>query len=169
MESVADVENLCFSTEDKLFYATQTTLSLDDVGEIAAALKQKYPQVETLASSSICYATTNRQMALRSVTDRVDLVLVVGDPTSSNSNRLCEVALKRGVPAHLINGVKEIIPEWFLGVSTLALTAGASTPEALVQSCIQRLMEMGVAEVEEVVFTEENVVFQLPKSLTTVA
>jgi 4-hydroxy-3-methylbut-2-enyl diphosphate reductase len=168
VESVADVENLSFSKEEKLFYATQTTLSLDDVGEIAAALMQKYPQVETLASSSICYATTNRQMALRSVTDWVDLVLVVGDSTSSNSNRLCEVALKRGVAAHLINGVDEMIPEWFQGVSTLALTAGASTPEAVVQSCIQRLMEMGVSEVEEVVFTEENVVFQLPKSLLEV-
>ncbi len=165
VESVADVEGLCFSQDDKLFYATQTTLSLDDVGEIAAALMQKYPKIETLASSSICYATTNRQMALRSVTDVVDLVLVVGDPTSSNSNRLCEVAVRRGVPAHLINGVSEIIPEWFHGVSTLALTAGASTPEALVQSCIQRLMEIGVSEVEEVVFTEENVIFQLPKSL----
>lgn len=165
IESVEDVAKLSFSLQDKLFYATQTTLSLDDVGEIAAALCEKYPQVETLASSSICYATTNRQMALRSITGCVDLVLVVGDPMSSNSNRLCEVALKRDVPAYLINSVADIHPQWFLNVSALALTAGASTPELLVQECIEHLKTLGVSEIEEVVFTEEDVVFQLPKAL----
>ncbi len=167
VESVADVDKLAFSPEDKLFYITQTTLSLDDVREITEALISKYPHIETLPSSSICYATTNRQMALREITDQTDLVLVVGDPQSSNSNRLREVASTRGVPSYLINNEKEIQTEWLKGVKTIGLTAGASTPESIVQLCIQKLIALGVTEVEDIVYTQEDVVFQLPKPIVS--
>lgn len=163
VESKDDVEALSFSADEKLFYITQTTLSLDDVKDITEALIEKYPHVETLPSSSICYATTNRQMALREITEETDLVLVVGDPLSSNSNRLREVAHNRGVKSFLINNESEIDPKWLENVSVIGLTAGASTPETIVQRCIERLMELGVEEVEDVVYTQEDVVFQLPK------
>lgn len=165
VESPQDVEALTFSQSEKLFYITQTTLSLDDVREITEALQAKYPHIETLPSSSICYATTNRQMALREITDLTDLVLVVGDPKSSNSNRLCEVAFRRGVDSYLINDENEIQSEWMIGKTTIGLTAGASTPEEIVQKCIQRLIEFGVNEVEDIVYTHEDVVFQLPKPI----
>lgn len=165
VESPEDVESLSFAQDEKLFYITQTTLSLDDVKEITQALIAKYPKIETLPSSSICYATTNRQMALREITDATDLVLVVGDPQSSNSNRLRELAEKRGIPSYLINDESEINVAWFQTVKTVGLTAGASTPEGIVQKCIKRLMEMGVKQVEDVVFTNEDVVFQLPKQV----
>jgi 4-hydroxy-3-methylbut-2-enyl diphosphate reductase len=165
IESVEDVEKLTFPVEQRLFYTTQTTLSLDDVKDITDALKTKYPLIETLPSSSICYATTNRQLALREITSNVDLVLVVGDPTSSNSNRLCEVAKKRGVPAHLINSPEEIEPNWLENVSSIGLTAGASTPESVVQKCISHLRTLGVTETEEIEYTEENVFFELPKQV----
>jgi 4-hydroxy-3-methylbut-2-enyl diphosphate reductase len=167
IESVEDVEGLRFSEEEKLFYITQTTLSLDDVKEITEALVAKYPRIETLPSSSICYATTNRQLALREITDETDLVLVVGDPQSSNSNRLRELAEKRGVPSYLINNEEEIDPAWLNGVQTIGLTAGASTPELRVQHCIEKLIKLGVTSVEDVVYTVEDVVFQLPKPVLT--
>lgn len=165
VESVDDVMTLPFAADEKLFYITQTTLSLDDVKEITDSLIQRYPNIQTLPSSSICYATTNRQMALREITDLTDLVLVVGDPQSSNSNRLRELAARRGVPAYLINNQNEIQPQWLKKVAVVGLTAGASTPETIVQGCIQRLIELGVKEVEDVVFTQEDVVFQLPKPI----
>lgn len=165
VESKEDVADLPFSQEDKLFYITQTTLSLDDVKEITDALMAKYPQIETLPSSSICYATTNRQMALREITDETDLVLVVGDPQSSNSNRLREVASKRGIPSFLINNENEIEAAWVEKATTIGLTAGASTPEVIVQKCIAKLLSLGVDLVEDVVFTQEDVVFQLPKPI----
>lgn len=165
VESVSDVEALTFPTGEKLFYITQTTLSLDDVKDITEALIEKYPSIQTLPSSSICYATTNRQMALREITDQTDLVLVVGDPQSSNSNRLREVASKRGIASYLINNESEIKAEWMDGVKTIGLTAGASTPEEIVQKCIECLVELGVTEVEDVVFINEDVVFQLPKPI----
>lgn len=163
VESVEDVNRLDFSPDEKLFYITQTTLSLDDVQEIRDALMEKYPSIQTLPSSSICYATTNRQMALGSIADQTDLVLVVGDPQSSNSNRLRELAEKRGISSYLINDESEIQAEWLNNVSTIGLTAGASTPEAIVQRCIKKLMDLGVKDVEDVVYTTEDVVFQLPK------
>jgi 4-hydroxy-3-methylbut-2-enyl diphosphate reductase len=165
VESVEDVKRLQFPQEVKLFYITQTTLSLDDVKEITEALIAKYPKIETLPSSSICYATTNRQMALREITDLTDLVLVVGDPQSSNSNRLREVASKRGIESYLINDEREIQPAWLVGKQIIGLTAGASTPEEIVQKCIYRLIELGVCDVEDVVYTHEDVVFQLPKPI----
>lgn len=165
VESVADVAALNFDLKEKLFYITQTTLSLDDVKEITETLIAKYPHIETLPSSSICYATTNRQMALREIIEQTDLVLVVGDPQSSNSNRLREVASKRGIASYLINNESEINPLWLKDVKTIGLTAGASTPEGIVQSCIECLISLGVTEVEDVVFTNEDVVFQLPKPI----
>ncbi len=168
VESSADVDALIFPPDQKLFYLTQTTLSLDDVREIAEALMQKYPHIETLPSSSICYATTNRQMALREITESCELVLVIWDPQSSNSNRLREVAEVRGVRAFLVNSENEIDPSWLKGVQTISMTAGASTPENIVQRCIARLQTLGVKEVEEVTYTEENVVFQLPKELLVI-
>lgn len=168
VESVADVDHLTFEQSEKLFYITQTTLSLDDVKDITQALKDKYPGIQTLPSSSICYATTNRQMALREITDQTDLVLVVGDPQSSNSNRLREVASKRGIASYLINNETEIDPTWLHGVKIIGLTAGASTPEEIVQKCIARLVELGVSQVEDVVYTTEDVFFQLPKQVLTI-
>lgn len=165
VECVDDVKNLNFNHEEKLFYITQTTLSLDDVKEITTALIAKYPHIETLPSSSICYATTNRQMALREITDKTDLVLVVGDPQSSNSNRLRELAANRGIASYLINDDSEIQSQWMEGVKTIGLTAGASTPEGIVQGCIKKLIALGVKEVEDVVYTTEDVVFQLPKPI----
>lgn len=165
VETVEDVQKLPFSQEDKLFYITQTTLSLDDVKEIADALQARYPHIETLPTSSICYATTNRQLAIREVIGSVDLVLVVGDPTSSNSQRLREVAANRKIPAYLINTPSEIKPEWLKEVKAIGLTAGASTPEDIVQDCITHLFTLGVTETEEVEITKEEVFFQLPKQI----
>lgn len=167
VESIEDVAELSFAPDQKLFYITQTTLSLDDVKDITEALINKYPHIETLPTSSICYATTNRQMALREITDTVDLVLVVGDPQSSNSNRLREVSAKRGIDSYLINNESEIDSSWLIGKKIIGLTAGASTPEPIVQRCIERLMKLGVKEVEDVVFINEDVVFQLPKPIVT--
>jgi 4-hydroxy-3-methylbut-2-en-1-yl diphosphate reductase len=165
VEDVADVQKLSFSSKQKLFFLTQTTLSLDDVKEITAALRERYPQIETLPSSSICYATTNRQEALMEIVTEADLVLVVGDPTSSNSNRLKEVALNRGVAAYLINSPCEIKSEWLEGVRVVGVSAGASTPEDVVQQCIEYLYSLGVTETQEIVLTEEDVFFQLPKEV----
>ncbi len=166
VETVDDVEKLQFPPDQKLAYLTQTTLSLDDVKEISKALLQRYPHIETLPSSSICYATANRQMALQQIAKDADLVLVVGDPRSSNSSRLKEVAERRGVQAYLINGDQEILFEWLKGVSTIAMTAGASTPESIVQKCIEKLKTLGVDEVEEITYTKEAVFFQLPKRVS---
>ncbi len=165
IESVEDVAKLNFEPSQKLAYLTQTTLSLDDVKEIAEALLSRFPAIETLPSSSICYATTNRQMALREIAQEADLVLVVGDPKSSNSNRLKEVAANRGVMAYLINSPDEIRPEWLQKVTTIAMTAGASTPETIVRECIEKLQSFGVTSVQEISYTDEDVFFQLPKGL----
>jgi 4-hydroxy-3-methylbut-2-en-1-yl diphosphate reductase len=168
VESVEDVAKLSYSPGQKLFYTTQTTLSLDDVKEITEALTLKYPEIETLPSASICYATTNRQMALREIIDHVDLVLVIGDPQSSNSNRLREVAERRNIAAHLINHFEEIDLKWLKNCKTLGITAGASTPEEIVQSVIACIHKYEPSEVEEVILTEENVLFQLPKMVNGV-
>jgi 4-hydroxy-3-methylbut-2-enyl diphosphate reductase len=165
VESLEDVYALSFPSDQKLFYATQTTLSLDDIGAMTKALEEKFPHIETIPSSSICYATTNRQMALRQIADSVDVILVVGDPKSSNSNRLREVGQTRGKPSYLINDQNDILASWFNGVSQIGLTAGASTPESIVQACIAKLKDLGVDSVEDVIFTEEDVVFQLPRQV----
>ncbi|MCY3975236.1 MAG: 4-hydroxy-3-methylbut-2-enyl diphosphate reductase [Simkaniaceae bacterium] len=165
VEKVEDVETLRFSQKQKLFYLTQTTLSLDDVKEIVDALRVKYPAIETLPASSICYATTNRQMALRKITDRVDVVFVVGDKMSSNSNRLRETAIRRGIPSYLVNAPDDIDPAWLQGVQTIGLTSGASTPESATRRCIERLRLLGVTETEEVEYVKEEVFFSLPEEV----
>jgi 4-hydroxy-3-methylbut-2-en-1-yl diphosphate reductase len=165
IEKASDVQSLSFSKEQKLVYLTQTTLSMDDVAGVIAALKERYPQIDTMPSSSICYATQNRQMALKNIVSRVDLILVVGDPKSSNSNRLREVAERRGVCAYLVNDANDIQSSWLQHAQMIGMTAGASTPETVVQECVQKLNGMGVDSVEEVVYTEESVVFQLPKEV----
>lgn len=165
VETMQEVDDLHFAQNQKLIYLTQTTLSLDDVKDIVDALKNRFPWIETMPSSSICYATTNRQMALREVTKEADLVLVVGDPQSSNSNRLREVAERRGVRAFLIHQASEINPIWLNGTQTIAMSAGASTPESLVEEAVERLKELGVERVQEVTYREENVFFQLPKEV----
>lgn len=162
IETVDEVKDLPFGAEDKLFYTTQTTLSLFDVEAITTELKKRFPQIETLPSSSICYATTNRQKALEQIAKKADLILVIGDPKSSNSNRLCEVAKHVKKRAFLINSDEEIQDEWVRGVETIGMTAGASTPEDVVQHCIARLKALGVDEIEECVFVEEKVRFALP-------
>lgn len=165
VETVEEVESLSFAADQKLAYLTQTTLSLDDVKDITEALLRRFPQIETLPSSSICYATTNRQMALRQIAEQADLVLVVGDPQSSNSNRLREVAERRGKKAFLIHTEGQIQKEWLQNVQIIAMTAGASTPEEVVQACIDQLKQLGVSRVEEVTWVEEQVFFQLPKAV----
>lgn len=165
VETVADVEALDYPLGTKLFYCTQTTLSLDDVREISEALLAKYPDIESLPTSSICYATTNRQMAIADICPGADLILVIGDTTSSNSNRLREVAERRRIAAYLLNHPDEIQPDWLKGVKKVGMTAGASTPEHIVQACVDRLRDFGVASVTEAVFTVEDVTFSLPKPI----
>lgn len=168
VQNKEEIENLNFGLNQKLFYITQTTLSIDDVKEIISALVKKFPSIETLPSSSICYATTNRQMALKQITNCVDLVLIVGDPTSSNSNRLKEVITNQNKNAYLINSENEIKSNWFQNVKNVAMTAGASTPECIVQKCIEKLYDFNLEKVEEITYIEEDVVFQLPKELDEV-
>ncbi len=165
VESIKDVEGLSFSKETKIFYLMQTTLSMDEVEGILKALKAKYPQAETLPSSSICFATTNRQEALKVIVEKADLILVVGDVKSSNSNRLKEIGTNRNVPSYLINHASEINPKWLEGVQTIGMSAGASTPDEIVQSCIERLKQYGVLAVEEVQHIIEDVHFEVPKEI----
>ncbi len=165
VENQEDIAALPFDKNEKIFYLMQTTLGMDEVAGLVRALKEKYPDAETLPSSSICFATTNRQEALKNIIEKADLVLVVGDPKSSNSNRLREVGEYRGVPSYLINGASEIDALSFDGVRVIGMTAGASTPDSVVFACIARLRELGVSEVEEVSFTEETTTFELPKEI----
>ncbi|MEG0036926.1 MAG: 4-hydroxy-3-methylbut-2-enyl diphosphate reductase [Victivallaceae bacterium] len=164
VENIEDVETLP-NFNEPVFCVTQTTLSLDDVKLISDALLKKYPTLQTLPTSSVCYATVNRQRALRAILDRVDLVLVIGDKKSSNSNRLCEVAIRRGIPAILIGDSSEISMDLIQNYSNIGLTAGASTPEYVVQSCITVLKDLGISEIEYITYVEEDVVFELPKEL----
>ena len=163
IETKEDIDRLNFSKEQKIFYVTQTTLSLYDLEDMIAELLKKYPHAQTLPTSSICYATTNRQTALKQVAPFCDLVLVVGDVKSSNSNRLKEVAAHHGKPSYLIQSAHDIQPAWLEGCETIALTAGASTPEDIVQDCIKRLKKCGVDHIESLDIIKEDVVFQLPR------
>ncbi len=165
VETVEDVERIPFALNEKIFYLMQTTLSLDEVKAMVEALKKKYPQAETLPSSSICFATTNRQEALKKVALKADLILVVGDKLSSNSNRLKEIGDHRSIPSYLINSPDEIDSNWLLNVQTIAMTAGASTPDHVVQACMDQLKQLGVSEIEEVVHVIEDIIFDVPKSI----
>lgn len=150
----------------KICYLTQTTLSLDETKDIIAALKAKYPEIKGPPAQDICYATENRQLGVKAITPRIDLLLVVGSQNSSNSLRLVEVCGQAGVPAHLIDDHAEIRPEWMDGVRTVGVTAGASAPEVLVQALIESLRSAhGFASLEEVELKEEDVRFSLPPEL----
>ena len=165
IESVEDIARLPVQENDELTFMTQTTLSLDDTAETIAALKEKYPAIQGPHKNDICYATTNRQEAVRELAKQSDLVLVVGSKNSSNSNRLAELASRMGVKSQLLDDPLDIRADWFDGVQTIGITAGASAPEELVQSIISRLKEFGVTTVEELQGLEENMFFEVPKEL----
>ena len=165
IESIEDIANLPVSHNDDLTFMTQTTLSLDDTAETISALKEKYPAIQGPHKNDICYATTNRQQAVRELAKQSDLVVVVGSKNSSNSNRLAELASRMGVVSKLIDDPNDIQPNWFHGVQTIGVTAGASAPEELVQSVIARMKAFGVTEVEELQGLEENMFFEVPKEL----
>lgn len=167
VEKLADVETLSPKHPEFLAYVSQTTLSVDDTAEIIRALRQKFPTIHGPRKEDICYATQNRQDAVKNLTRDCDLVLVVGSRNSSNSNRLVEISEKKGIPAYLIDGEEDIRPEWLEGKRNIGLTAGASAPEVLVNQVINRLKQLtGGAAVIEAVGVEEHVVFSLPKELT---
>ena len=166
-ESVADVEALELPDPDRVAYITQTTLSVDDCRAMVEALRRRFPRVHEPAKDDICYATQNRQNAVKELSKRCGVVLVVGAPASSNANRLVEVAIQHGVRAYLIESAGDIRPEWIEG--DVGLTAGASTPEAVVQECVERVRSFGDYRLEELRLTEERVMFPLPGELLSVA
>jgi 4-hydroxy-3-methylbut-2-enyl diphosphate reductase len=165
VQSAEDVEKLPFTQEDKIAYITQTTLSMDDANVIIGAIRRKYPHVKEPPSEDICYATTNRQRAVRLLAHDADLVLVVGSKNSSNSLRLTEIAESSGTRAYLVDDVSEIDSKWLEGVEMLLLTAGASAPEHLVQEITEHLMQEYGAQFDERHTTEEDMHFESPRSL----
>ena len=165
IEKVEDIARLPMQENDDLTFMTQTTLSLDDTAETIAALKEKYPAIQGPHKNDICYATTNRQEAVRELAKLSDLVLVVGSKNSSNSNRLAELASRIGVKSQLLDDPSDIQADWFNDVKTIGITAGASAPEELVQSIISRLKEFGANTIEELQGLEENMFFEVPKEL----
>ena len=169
VESVADVERLQVRDPEQLAFVTQTTLSVDDTGEIIVALRRSFPAIAGPRKDDICYATQNRQDAVRELAVRCDLVLVVGSRNSSNSNRLREIAEKVGARAYLIDGPEDVVPDWLQGCANIGITAGASAPETLVRRVVERLRELGASGAEELAGREETVVFALPKDLREAA
>ena len=165
IEKVEDIARLPMQENDDLTFMTQTTLSLDDTAETIAALKEKYAAIQGPHKNDICYATTNRQEAVRELAKLSDLVLVVGSKNSSNSNRLAELASRMGVKSQLLDDPSDIQADWFNDVKTIGITAGASAPEELVQSIISRLKEFGANTIEELQGLEENMFFEVPKEL----
>jgi len=169
VQSVEDVEQLQVRTPDSLAYVTQTTLSLDDAASIIAALKRRFPSIAEPKKADICYATQNRQDAVKFMAPQVDVVIVVGSENSSNSNRLREVAQRFGVPAHLVDSADQLDPAWLVGRRRVGVTAGASAPEVLVSALIERLKQLGAGSVRPLDGVQEKVVFPLPKGLNQVA
>lgn len=165
VETVEDVRTLQVRNPDLLAYVSQTTLSVDDTAEIIAALKARFPNIIEPKKGDICYATTNRQEAVKFMAPQVEVVIVVGSPNSSNSNRLREVAEKMGTPAYMVDNATNIDPAWIAGKRRVGVTAGASAPEVLVQAVIDRLKELGAASVRALEGVEEHVTFPLPKGL----
>ena len=165
VEGIDDVATIVLEQPENVAYTTQTTLSVDDTRDIIAALKQRFPAIQGPKNDDICYATQNRQDAVRELTQECDLVLVVGSPNSSNSNRLRELAEREGVEAHLIDGAGEIDPAWVDGRARIGVTAGASAPDVLVRGVLQRLRELGARGVRELHGEPEDMVFALPKEL----
>jgi 4-hydroxy-3-methylbut-2-enyl diphosphate reductase len=169
VESPADVLKLQVRDENNLAFVTQTTLSVDDASSIIAALKTRFPFITGPKKDDICYATQNRQDAVKLLSQQCDLVIVVGSPNSSNSNRLREVATNRKIPSYLIDNAGELKPEWLQGKRHVGISAGASAPEVLVQEVIVRLKELGASNVQELSGISENVVFPIPKALNPAA
>ncbi|WP_417318938.1 4-hydroxy-3-methylbut-2-enyl diphosphate reductase [Erythrobacter aureus] len=166
VETVEDVAKLDFSPDDALSYLSQTTLSVDDTRDIIRALEERFPQIVAPKAEDICYATSNRQAAVKQIAASCDLVLVIGAPNSSNSLRLVEVADRMGTEARLIQRADEIDPSWLEGVGTVGLTAGASAPEKLVREVVDRLSDWRLVDEEIVTSAEENMIFKLPRQLT---
>ncbi|MBI3927759.1 MAG: 4-hydroxy-3-methylbut-2-enyl diphosphate reductase [Armatimonadetes bacterium] len=169
VECPEDVGKLRFAPETKLIYLTQTTLSVDDTSEVIEALRQRFPGMEKPPTEDICYATTNRQAAVKEMAKKCDIILVLGSPTSSNSNRLVEVAISNGCRSHLINDCSELDPSLLDGVDSVGITAGASAPEVLVQDVVRWIERFFVVEFADLDVVEEDVTFTLPKELVTVA
>ena len=165
VETVDDVATLQVTNPDNLAYVSQTTLSVDDTAEIIAALKARFPNIMEPKKGDICYATTNRQEAVKFMAPQVEVVVVVGSPNSSNSNRLRELADKLGTPAYMVDNADMIDPAWIVGKKRIGVTAGASAPEVLVQAVIDRLKTLGAASVRALEGVEEHVTFPLPKGL----
>jgi len=168
VETPEDVTKLAPKHPDNIAYSTQTTLSIDDTKAVIDALRGKFPAILGPRHDDICYATQNRQDAVRKLGSTCDVVLVVGSPNSSNSNRLRELAQKQGIEAHLIDGADDIQREWIAGKTRVGVTAGASAPESLVQGVVARLREWGAGDVQELNGEPENVTFALPKELRVV-
>ena len=165
VDSVADVAKVSPSQTEKLALVTQTTLSVDDAAEIAAAVKARFPLVRVPKMQDICYATQNRQDAVKIMSPQVDMVIVVGSPTSSNSNRLAELASRLGTESHMVDSADELQDAWFAGKTTIGLTAGASAPEILVNQVIKRIKELGAVSVRKMDGVQETMKFPLPKGL----
>lgn len=166
VSNVEDVDGLTVKDPEKVSYITQTTLSLDETQDIVARLKERFPKIKGPEKQDICYATENRQLAVRAVAPMCELLLVVGSQNSSNSRRLVEVCVKEGVSSHLIDDLGEVDAKWLENVHTVAVTAGASAPENLVQELIESLKARGYGELEEVEIKEEDVRFNLPTELS---
>ena len=165
VEDVADVARVQPAQSEKLAVVTQTTLSVDDAAAISAAVKARFPLAREPKQQDICYATQNRQDAVKLLSPQVDIVIVVGSPTSSNSNRLRELAHKLGTESFMVDSAEELQPQWFEGRQRVGLTAGASAPEVLVRQVMDRLKEMGAVSVRKLAGIEETVKFPLPKGL----
>jgi 4-hydroxy-3-methylbut-2-enyl diphosphate reductase len=165
VSTVEDVDRLNIADPERVSFITQTTLSLDETRDIVEKLKERFPKIQGPAAQDICYATENRQLAVKAVVPLCQLLLVVGSQNSSNSRRLVEVCEKMGVPAYLIDDLKEVKPEWLSGIQTVAVTAGASAPENLVEELIESLQGSGFNELEEMEIKEEDVRFNLPSEL----
>ncbi|MBP0621323.1 4-hydroxy-3-methylbut-2-enyl diphosphate reductase [Cupriavidus consociatus] len=165
VETVDDVATVQIADPARLAYVTQTTLSVDETREIVAALKARYPQIREPKKQDICYATQNRQDAVKFMAPQVEVVIVVGSPNSSNSNRLRELAQRLGVPAYMVDAPEQVRPEWIAGKRRIGLTAGASAPEALAQSIVDRLRALGARQVRALEGIEENMAFPLPRGL----
>src|SRR5580765_1346758 len=165
VSNVEDVNRLKVKDPERVSFITQTTVSLDETQEIVTRLRERFPKIQGPAAQDICYATENRQLAVKAVAPMCQLLLVVGSQNSSNSRRLVEVCEKEGVASHLIDDLSEVRPEWLVGVDKIAVTAGASAPENLVQELIQSLRGRGYGELEEVEIKEEDVRFNLPSEL----
>ena len=165
IEKIEDVESLSFSVDEKIAFVTQTTLSVDETKEIVDALTKKFPNIVQPRKQDICYATQNRQDAVKFMAPQVDVVIVVGSAASSNSNRLRELSEKLGVPSYMVDAPDQLKAEWFVGKKRVGLTAGASAPESLAQSIVERIQEFGLRQVRALPGVVEDVTFSLPKNL----